>query len=722
MPIIDTSNPNKFDKVIRTNKGETLLSLIFATYRVPEDVDDRKSLIAENLKSAMEVLRSSGAGSYGVDGDKVSKRFSSYYTMGSEMGIWADDDLNLSPLALQVAEQDISVKTYIGIIFLNLFTYFENENGKLVYTHFLYNLLNHLVTSNLMGSEDIPKEIIKNIFAMNNEQVNLLIEYLIDTHYFNRSDSGITATNWCRNNVRKIIKQCNLEYNDSNPEETQQIFKSRSYYSLYVTKEFKDENLEGKNIDPDEDYYDFKQGFIDYMSNNNIGHIQYVGQLIKAVERWNEENPTELLEDIYVYPQPILNRTFFHRWEETLKLIYDRNEGGFDLNKHITAMKRYRVYISTLNLNELSSTNTKKASDATLVDTGINRIYFGAPGTGKSYGIKKFIRENGIPDYDDKMDHPNVFRTSLHPEFGYSDFIGQVMPVVKKTDVIEEASITYEFTPQVFTKALKRAFEYEVINQEPVFLVLEEMSRSNVAAVFGDLFQLLDRDENGESEYRIDNSLISSHIFGKYTTNKIYIPKNFYILGTVNTSDQNVYVMDTAFKRRFEFNYLETSELAKDSKGNYLNDYKFILKNSLGQNIELTWIMLLQELNSFITTEEEKGGLGLPEDKQLGQFFIKFKDANPDLTDEEIQKIEIYNYNQITGKLLQYLWSDVQEASYSNNRLFSEDVRNFGEIYRRAKLHMNFFSQNFIQKFDVKIIKVDSEEQETDVERLDEED
>lgn len=321
---------------------------------------------------------------------------------------------------------------------------------------------------------------------------------------------------------------------------------------------------------------------------------------------------------------------------------------------------------------------------------GINRIYFGAPGTGKSYGIKTFIQNNGIEEYDDKISHPNVFRVTLHPEFGYNDFVGQVMPVVKREE--DSSTIEYEFTPQIFTKALAKAFKVRSLG-EPVFLILEEMSRANVAAVFGDLFQLLDRDEDGVSEYKIDNSLIAAAVFGEsHSDEKIFLPENIYILGTVNTSDQNVYVMDTAFKRRFEFEYISTEEL-KQGK----NNFTFNLSEN-GENIQITWLSLVPKLNDFIVKSEEQGGLGLTEDKQIGQFFIKFKEVNAAETNSEvIEDIEKYNFDQITGKLLQYLWNDIESASYSTHKLFKDEISSFGQLYRLAKENQNFFSQEFLQ-------------------------
>ena len=288
---------------------------------------------------------------------------------------------------------------------------------------------------------------------------------------------------------------------------------------------------------------------------------------------------------------------------------------------------------------------------------GINKMYFGAPGTGKSFSIKNFIYDEFKKDstyqseewekniLDDKRDNPNVFRTTLHPEFTYNDFVGQLQP--KKNG----KSITYDFVPKIFTQAVTAAIRHP---KAPIFLILEELSRANVAAVFGDIFQLLDRSDDGSSEYSIDNDSILQGIEDIYQSyviegtederevyegyedrgKKIFIPRNLFIIGTVNTSDQNVFVMDTAFKRRFEFDYMDANELVYDEytngekkegvKGREKNNFNIKLERVSDQVEELktNWIDLYRKLNSFITAKEDKG-LGLSEDKQLGQFFFK---------------------------------------------------------------------------------------------------
>lgn len=353
---------------------------------------------------------------------------------------------------------------------------------------------------------------------------------------------------------------------------------------------------------------------------------------------------------------------------------------------------------------------------------GINKMYFGAPGTGKSFSIKNFIYDEFKKDsnyqtdvwerkiLDDKCDNPNVFRTTLHPEFSYNDFVGQLEP--KKNG----KSITYDFVPKIFTQALTAAIRHP---EAPIFLILEELSRANVAAVFGDIFQLLDRSADGSSEYSIDNDSILQGIEDiyqsyvvegteddrevyegdKYRGKKIFIPRNLFIIGTVNTSDQNVFVMDTAFKRRFEFEYMDANDIVYDEyedeqktkgvKGKEKNNFKIKLGSipNKVEELDTDWISLYTKLNSFITAKEDKG-LELSEDKQLGQFFIKFE--------EDIPENEGFNKAQLYGKLLQYLWEDIKLASYSDKKLFDIELETFSQAYKRMKDGKNVFHQDFM--------------------------
>lgn len=320
---------------------------------------------------------------------------------------------------------------------------------------------------------------------------------------------------------------------------------------------------------------------------------------------------------------------------------------------------------------------TIKNIDVNLIknlETPIQKIYYGAPGTGKSHSVTKLIEEYYG---EDNINNQNVIRTTIYQDYSYYDFIGSLIPI---TD--EENKITYNFKPGPFTIALHRA----LLNPEAaVFLIVEEMSRGNIASIFGDTFQLLDR-KNGVSEYAIDNEIISRYLKINgikddeiINMNKIYLPQNLHIIGTVNTSDQNVYVMDTAFKRRFSFEYVSVDPV-KDNDC-YLNDVTF----NLGE-AEFNWIKLYTTLNKFIV-----GELGLNEDKQLGQFFIKFKE-----NEEE-------NKNEIKDKLLQYLWYDVQNARILKHySIFNESVNTFGKLYKDFSENTNVFSSTFMAKYNGK--------------------
>ena len=333
--------------------------------------------------------------------------------------------------------------------------------------------------------------------------------------------------------------------------------------------------------------------------------------------------------------------------------------------------------------SSISSPSTLTPSDslttAPVSISGANIIYYGAPGTGKSHKLDELI----------KKENTNTFRVTLHPEYTYSDFVGQLLPVSKKAnDGNDKYTVSYEFVPGIFTIALKEAINNP---DRSVYLILEELSRANVAAVFGDLFQLLDR-KNGISEYPIDNPDISKIIYGKANTDqdtykKIYIPNNLSILATVNTSDQNVYPMDTAFKRRFEWRYVST-DYGSNSEDFKNNNNPTI---DVGDNIRVTWDNLYKGLNSFIV-----GELGLNEDKQIGPYFIKFEGANGDKA-----------HDLVKDKLLQYLWEDINKVantmSGTGSSLFlgKQTIPSFSELYTRFSDRKQVFSDIFLDKLGV---------------------
>ena len=273
-------------------------------------------------------------------------------------------------------------------------------------------------------------------------------------------------------------------------------------------------------------------------------------------------------------------------------------------------------------------------------------IFYGAPGTGKSHRIKELIEEYHI---DEKT---QVFRTTFHPDSDYSTFVGAYKPTMKKLPIYnsqngdkigEEEKIAYSFVAQSFLKAYVTAWQNR---EQAVYLVIEEINRGNCAQIFGDLFQLLDRNEEGVSEYPIKaDQDMQDYLKEKFADcvglpeniksgDELQLPSNLYIWATMNTSDQSLFPIDSAFKRRWDWKYMPISK-GVDKDGNEINWSIVIGKKSYD------WWEFLTAINEVIGTETQS------EDKKLGFFFCK-ADANDEISADKF-----------VNKVLFYLWNDV---------------------------------------------------------------
>ena len=257
-----------------------------------------------------------------------------------------------------------------------------------------------------------------------------------------------------------------------------------------------------------------------------------------------------------------------------------------------------------------------------------------------------------------------VFRTTFHPDYDYAQFVGAYKP--KK----EGDAITYSFVPQVFAKAYAAAWKQyfasdnESTAENQVYLVIEEINRGNCAQIFGDIFQLLDRDADGFSQYSIDadcdfatwlkEDSILKTVWSEYETKvgdgKLKLPPNLNILATMNTSDQSLFPMDSAFKRRFDWEYVPI-KYAKDADcGENWNadEFKIVIGDSM-----YMWLDFLKKVNVDIdeTTHSE--------DKQMGEFFIK-----PKSDDLKIA------FNEFRSKVLFYLWDSLYKDETERQAVF----------------------------------------------------
>ncbi|EJX0894602.1 AAA family ATPase [Campylobacter coli] len=288
-------------------------------------------------------------------------------------------------------------------------------------------------------------------------------------------------------------------------------------------------------------------------------------------------------------------------------------------------------------INDASS-NSVEINENLREKGGENIILYGVPGSGKSHTIRIKYPQN---EY--------IFeKLVFHPDYSYSDFVGQIMPIVK------DEIVSYEFIPGPFTNILKKAYNNP---SRKYVLVIDEINRGNAPAIFGEVFQLLDRDKDGNSNYAINNDNIAKIVYEGDTQRHIKIPSNLWIIATMNTSDQNVFTLDTAFQRRFSMqlirNSFDKNKEEFESEEKY-NEYKnFIDKKIL--NTDVTWQKFCKTINSIIS--KSNNDINSMEDKRLGVFFVK----TDDLESKE----------KFAHKVLKYLWDDV--FKFDKDKLFNKN-------------------------------------------------
>ena len=327
-------------------------------------------------------------------------------------------------------------------------------------------------------------------------------------------------------------------------------------------------------------------------------------------------------------------------------------------NTQKSAVKKYLMYLMALqevNMPLIYNTDLPTKYER-------NRIVFGAPGTGKSFNLKRDC-EACLKDTEGSYE-----RVTFHPDYTYSQFVGTYKPVSDGT------AIRYEFVPgpfmRVYVEAMKSA---RSLNPQPHILIIEEINRAKVAAVFGDVFQLLDRDEDGVSEYEIQTSEdIRKYLAAELKCDiamckKIKIPNNMFIWATMNSADQGVFPMDTAFKRRWNFEYLGINENQDKIKG------RVTVGSTTTQNIE--WNVLRRAINEKLAKEYK-----VNEDKLMGPFFISkrvlktISEENDTLADAE-RFVEVFK-----SKVIMYLYEDA--AKQHKHKLFSgcEDTTKYPAV------------------------------------------
>lgn len=271
-----------------------------------------------------------------------------------------------------------------------------------------------------------------------------------------------------------------------------------------------------------------------------------------------------------------------------------------------------------------------------------NILLYGVPGAGKSHEIKtKYC-----------SDEKYMERVVFHPDYMYSDFVGQILPRVENDEAGNDR-LKYIFTPGPFTKMLKKA---ENDPENYYYLVIEELNRGNAPAIFGEIFQLLDRkdedefpaEEVGESEYGISNYEVAKEVY-KDEKHPVRIPSNMYILATMNTADQNVFTLDTAFQRRWNMRQIENNfEKSSHSK-------------DIIAGTKVSWGAFATVINDMVI--DINVDMASSEDKRLGTYFAKKKE---------------FEVSRFPEKVLKYLWDDAFKMD--KTAIFNENCKSLEDV------------------------------------------
>ena len=339
----------------------------------------------------------------------------------------------------------------------------------------------------------------------------------------------------------------------------------------------------------------------------------------------------------------------------------------FESNPNIFATENYLGFLgSTKSLFELEKfereDNTEDEQNVENVDcdkvprieNGTNVLLYGVPGSGKSWTI----------DHEYCKKNTNVERLVFHPDYTYSDFIGQILP-----NVSDDGQVSYKFTAGPFTNILSDAYAHP---QEEYILIIEEINRGNAPAIFGEVFQLLDRkteirdiDDDGypigTSEYGITNANIAAIVYGD-AKHKVRIPSNLSIVGTMNTSDQNVFTLDTAFQRRWEMRLIENDFSNVDNK----------LANAKILDTEVTWKNFCVAINDIVVGNSAR--MTSAEDKRLGAYFVNLRDLKFDAKMGDLKDYDVLRKKESQNKL-----SEEEKTQIANIRIAMRQNRKFPE-------------------------------------------
>lgn len=550
-----------FDALIRTQKAESLLSLIHATYHAKKAASndgDVKADIAKRLQYSYGLFKDNvkgydnGVGSYMGTEDQ----FASQYTLGHEMAIWKNSNLDLNELAAKVARNIITVRQYLDVVLLN---YVQPVNGTCV--HPLHAILSYMKKN---GTLRISKEEMATalIVPSKGESINALFQILIASSYFRtNADKQLCFTN--HSTLDSLLSRCDLTYVGEDGYAKAQTELSEDAYNAYIIKD----NL---NVNNDDEQ---PETLIVAESTTDAYDVEVLGRLLKQMYD-NAENKTTAIHMFGIkYGQIIKNYA--------LQVTAIVEASGLSSNYHVEVSKGIRIYESISN-NEFGV--KFYSSDDAIVEScvsektlpvlkprartlySLNNILYGAPGTGKTYStaqyavaiadckplsvIQKTERKQLMARYNELISDGRIVFTTFHQNYGYEDFIQGIRP-----DTTAE-TMSFRTVDGVFKVIAEKAMAHPELDY---IIIIDEINRANISKVFGELITLIENDKRWGEVNAIDATLPSGEIFA--------VPNNLYIIGTMNSADKSISLIDTALRRRFDFVEFEpNAELILDSE------------------------------------------------------------------------------------------------------------------------------------------------------------
>lgn len=334
-------------------------------------------------------------------------------------------------------------------------------------------------------------------------------------------------------------------------------------------------------------------------------------------------------------------------WEEGKEFIWKILFSETKLFGYIFEFNDEICILWEFNQDSLQSVKNETTSkpDQSPLDKPENTIFYGSPGTGKSHKVNDKLKDLEKKYYE---------RITFHPEYDHASFVGGYKPISEKNDDdIDE--VKYKFVPQVFTNIYERAWKDQ---DNQYYLAIEEINRGNCAEIFGDIFQLLDRNSNysvtpsSELQQHLQDQLGAEH---DGIVNGLKLPNNLTIWATMNTSDQSLFPMDSAFKRRWNWEYIP---ICYDDTEENLSSKYFV---EIETGVTFSWLKFIEAVNTKI---KHNPNLGM--DKCIGNYFIKPED----------NKIEL---KEFINKAIFYLWNDVFKDEDERDSIFKRD--NFYEDF-----------------------------------------